>query len=172
MFLRVIKINTLDIHLKTLTTTQSLARQAFPRSQVRFCGNHGEALRDAWVVEFRGACEILRERTWGDSGERRWKRRKTVSCYGTASRAGHDAAVARIWCRITGKRSGYGKEKSPLREGKSAPLTRRVTGYGKESLARVSFYGKRDAQGKRSAMRDESVPSGATPGSGELFREG
>lgn len=60
-FLRVIKVNTLEPLLKTLTPRQILTRQGFQRSQVKLYGRPGEGLRDGRVMGFRDRGEGLRD---------------------------------------------------------------------------------------------------------------
>ena len=60
-FLRVIKVNTLEPLLKTLTPRQSLTRQGFAGSQVKLYGRLGEELRDGRVMGFRDRGEDLRD---------------------------------------------------------------------------------------------------------------
>jgi hypothetical protein len=59
--LRVIKVNTLEPLLKTLTPQQSLTRQGFQRSQVKFYGSLGEQLQDDQVMGFGDGGEGLRD---------------------------------------------------------------------------------------------------------------
>lgn len=60
-FLRVIKVNTFEPLLKTLTPRQSLIWQGFQRSQVKLYGKSGEGLRDSRVMRFRERGEGLRD---------------------------------------------------------------------------------------------------------------
>ena len=60
-FLRVIKVNTLEPLLKTLTPRQILTRHGFQRGQVKLYGSPGEGLRDSRVMEFGDRGEGLRD---------------------------------------------------------------------------------------------------------------
>jgi len=60
-FLRVIKVNTLEPLLKTLTPRQILTRQGFQRGQVKLYGSPGEGLQDSRVMEFGDRGEGLRD---------------------------------------------------------------------------------------------------------------
>jgi hypothetical protein len=61
--LRVIKVNTFEPLLKTLTTRQILGWRGFRSCKVKLCGRLGESLRETRVMRFGELGEAVRDRT-------------------------------------------------------------------------------------------------------------